>query len=84
VEETYTAEERQSQIEDARDLPKRWVVENIADELAEISRLHGVSVLILEHRPELLAKYGGVAAVRYVVPQLGAEEEAEKARGQSA
>jgi peptide subunit release factor 1 (eRF1) len=39
--------------------------ENIADELVEISRLHGVDITIVEYRQELLKKYDGVAAVVY-------------------
>src|SRR6266852_3249355 len=37
--------------------------ENVVDELVEIARLHGVDVMLVEQRRDLLAKYEGVAAV---------------------
>jgi peptide chain release factor subunit 1 len=37
--------------------------ENIIDELVEVARLHGVEVTLVMQRPELLAPYGGAAAV---------------------
>ena len=37
--------------------------ENLIDELIEIARLHGVEVMLVGQRPELLAPYGGAAAV---------------------
>jgi hypothetical protein len=40
-------------------------VDNVVDEIVEIARLHGVKVTIIEHRQDLLSKYGGVAAVVY-------------------
>ncbi len=40
-------------------------VENVVDEIVEIARLHGVNVMIVEHRQDLLARYGGIAAVQY-------------------
>jgi hypothetical protein len=40
-------------------------VENVIDELVEISRLHGVGVTIIEYKQDLLAKYDGIAAVVY-------------------
>ncbi len=37
--------------------------ENVVDELVEVARLHGVEVMLVMQRPELLAPYGGAAAV---------------------
>ena len=37
--------------------------ENVVDELIEIARLHGVDVMVVVQRPDLLAPYEGVAAV---------------------
>jgi hypothetical protein len=37
--------------------------ENVIDELVEIARLHGVQVLLVMHRQDLLGPYDGVAAV---------------------
>jgi peptide subunit release factor 1 (eRF1) len=37
--------------------------ENVVDELVEIARLHGVDVMLVEHRRDLLGKYDGAAAV---------------------
>ena len=37
--------------------------ENVVDELVEIARLHGVDVMLVEQRRDLLAKYEGAAAV---------------------
>jgi len=37
--------------------------ENVIDELVEIARLHGVQVMLVMHRQDLLAPYEGVAAV---------------------
>jgi peptide chain release factor subunit 1 len=37
--------------------------ENVVDELVEIARLHGVEVMLVEQRRDLLAQYEGVAAV---------------------
>jgi len=37
--------------------------ENVVDELIEIARLHGVDVMLVRHRPELLRPYDGAAAV---------------------
>jgi peptide chain release factor subunit 1 len=37
--------------------------DNVLDELIEIARLHGVEVMLVEHRRDLLAKYDGAAAV---------------------
>jgi len=39
-------------------------VENVADEIVEIARLHGVNVTIVEYRQELIAKYDWIVAVR--------------------
>lgn len=43
-------------------------VENVADEMVEIARLHGVTVTVMEQKPELLASYNGIAAVVYAPP----------------
>jgi peptide subunit release factor 1 (eRF1) len=40
-------------------------VENIIDEIVEITRFHGVEVMIVEHAQSLLTKYGGIAALVY-------------------
>ena len=40
-------------------------VENVADEIIEIARLHGVDLTVVEYRQDLLAKYQGVAALLY-------------------
>jgi hypothetical protein len=48
-------------LDDTKLLP----VENIVDELVEFADLHGVDVFIIEHRQDLLAQYGGVAALQY-------------------
>jgi release factor family 10 len=45
-------------------------VENVADEIVEIARLHGVNVTIVEYSQELMAKYDGIAAVTYVPASL--------------
>jgi len=37
--------------------------ENVIDELVEIARLHGVQVMLVIHRQDLLGPYGGIAAV---------------------
>jgi hypothetical protein len=37
--------------------------ENVVDELVEIARLHGVEVMLVTHRPELLRPHEGAAAV---------------------
>jgi Bacterial archaeo-eukaryotic release factor family 10 len=37
--------------------------ENVVDELVEMARLHGVEVMLVTSRQELLAPYGGAAAV---------------------
>lgn len=39
--------------------------ENIIDELIEFTRLHGVELMVIEERPELLDLYAGAAAVTY-------------------
>jgi peptide subunit release factor 1 (eRF1) len=38
-------------------------VDNLADELIEVARLHGVDVMVVSKRPDLLDPFGGVAAV---------------------
>jgi hypothetical protein len=43
-------------------------VKNVVDEMVEIARLHGVTVAVLEQKPELLASYNGLAAVVYAPP----------------
>jgi hypothetical protein len=40
-------------------------VENIVDELIEVARLHGVEVMLVQERPDLLDECGGLAAVTY-------------------
>ena len=40
-------------------------VDNVADEIIEIARLHGVDLTVVEYRQDLLAKYQGVAALLY-------------------
>ena len=42
--------------------------ENVVDELVEVARLHGVEVLIIKHRQDLLAQYAGIAAIQHAVP----------------
>jgi hypothetical protein len=37
--------------------------ENVIDELVEFARLHGVEVMLVMHRQDLLGPYDGVAAV---------------------
>jgi hypothetical protein len=39
--------------------------ESIVDEIIEIAYLHGVSLMIVEHRQDLLTRYDGLAAVTY-------------------
>ena len=39
--------------------------ESIVDEIIEIAHLHGVSLMIVEHRQDLLTRYDGIAAVTY-------------------
>jgi predicted N-formylglutamate amidohydrolase len=41
-------------------------VENVVDALAEFGRLYGVNVTVIEKRQDLLAKYGGIAAVQFL------------------
>jgi hypothetical protein len=43
-------------------------VENIADELIEVARLHGMDVMVVSKRPELLDPFGGVAVVTLPAP----------------
>jgi hypothetical protein len=38
---------------------------NVTDELIELARLHGVELMVVEERPELLEPYAGAAAVTY-------------------
>jgi peptide subunit release factor 1 (eRF1) len=40
-------------------------VENVVDELIEMARQHGVSVMVVRQRRDLLDPYGGIAAVEY-------------------
>lgn len=44
------------------------LAENVVDEIVEVARLHGVEVLIIKHRQDLLAQYAGIAAIQYAVP----------------
>jgi hypothetical protein len=39
--------------------------ENIVDEFIETAYLHGVTVMVVEHRQDLLTPYSGIAAVTY-------------------
>jgi len=41
-------------------------VEHVVDELVECARLHGAKVTVIEKRQDLLAKYGGIAAVQFL------------------
>jgi hypothetical protein len=50
------------------DNTKLLAAENVVDEVIEVARLHGVEVLIIKHRQDLLAQYSGIAAIQYVVP----------------
>lgn len=43
-------------------------IENIADELIEVARLHGMDVMVISKRPELLDPFGGVAVVTLPAP----------------
>ena len=40
-------------------------VENVVDELVEISRLHGVNITVVKYRQNLLQRYQGIAALLY-------------------
>jgi Bacterial archaeo-eukaryotic release factor family 10 len=52
------------------DNAKLLAAENVVDEIIEVARLHGVEVLIIKHRQDLLAQYAGIAAIQYaVLPQ---------------
>ncbi len=52
-----------------RDCPfcgaKLLSVESIVDEMIEIAYLHSVSLMIVEHRQDLLTRYAGIAGVTY-------------------
>jgi peptide chain release factor subunit 1 len=37
--------------------------DNVVDELIEMARLHGVQVMLVEQRPELLEPFGGIAGI---------------------
>jgi hypothetical protein len=50
------------------DNTKLLAAENVVDEVIEVARLHGVEVLIIKHRQDLLAQYAGIAAIQYAVP----------------
>jgi peptide subunit release factor 1 (eRF1) len=50
------------------DNTKLLAAENVVDEIVEVARLHGVEVLIIKHRQDLLAQYAGIAAIQYAVP----------------
>ena len=39
--------------------------ESIVNEFIEIAYLHGVSIMVVEHRKDLLTRYDGIAAVTY-------------------
>lgn len=50
------------------DNAKLLAAENLVDEVIEVARLHGVEVLIIKYRQDLLAQYSGIAAIQYAVP----------------
>jgi len=50
------------------DNTKLVAAENVVDEVIEVARLHGVEVLIIKHRQDLLAQYAGIAAIGYADP----------------
>ena len=50
------------------DSTKLLPAENVVDEIVEVARLHGVEVLIIKRRQDLLAQYAGIAAIQYAVP----------------
>lgn len=50
------------------DNTKLLAAENVVDEVIEVARLHGVEVLIIKHREDLLAQYAGIAAIGYADP----------------
>jgi hypothetical protein len=41
---------------------------NVTDEIIEVARMHGVELLIIKQRQDLLVEYGGIAAIHYAVP----------------
>ena len=41
---------------------------NVVDEIIEVARLHGVELLIIKYRQDLLAEHAGIAAIHYAVP----------------
>lgn len=47
--------------------------ENLVDELVEVAWMHGIELWVLEHRPDLLTPYGGVAAITLTVTSTAAE-----------
>jgi peptide subunit release factor 1 (eRF1) len=49
------------------DNSKLLAAQNVVDEIIEVALLHGVNVLIIKQRQDLLAKYGGIAAIHYPV-----------------
>jgi len=51
---------------------KLLAAENVVDEVIEVARLHGVEVLIIKHRQDLLAQYAGIAAIQYAVLEAAA------------
>ena len=46
---------------------KLLATENVVDEIIEVARLHGVEVLIIKYRQDLLTQYAGIAAIQYAV-----------------
>lgn len=54
------------------DNTKLLAAENVVDEVIEVARLHGVEVLIIKHRQDLLAQYAGIAAIQYAVLEAAA------------
>jgi hypothetical protein len=47
--------------------------ENVADEIVETARLHGVKVRLVECRPELMTEYDRIAAAVYTNPSAASE-----------
>ena len=44
---------------------KLFPAESIVDEIIEIAYLHGIGIMIVEHRQDLLTPYDGIAAINY-------------------
>jgi hypothetical protein len=50
------------------DNTKLLAAENVVDEIIEVARLHGIEVLIIKQRQDLLAEYASIAALGYAAP----------------